>query len=104
MRYLTWDEVKSLDKFLVEDNDDAVGIEIHKIIIYRVHVLSFEDYLVVKVRASTLSRVAAECNLLPADNLLTFLYKEFHLGAGLPFHSAAALVCGEGFNIHIVYF
>ncbi len=29
MRYLTWDEVKSLDKFLVEDNDDAVGIEIH---------------------------------------------------------------------------
>ena len=29
MRYLSWDEVKSLDKFLVEDNDDAVGIEIH---------------------------------------------------------------------------
>ena len=29
MRYLTWDEVKSLDKFLVEDNDDAIGIEIH---------------------------------------------------------------------------
>ena len=29
MRYLSWDEVKSLDKFLVEDNDDAIGIEIH---------------------------------------------------------------------------
>ena len=29
MRYLTWDEVKGLDKFLVEDNNDAVGIEIH---------------------------------------------------------------------------
>ena len=29
MRYLSWDEVKSLDKFLVEDNDDACGIEIH---------------------------------------------------------------------------
>ena len=29
MRYLFWDDVKSLDKFLVEDNDDAVGIEIH---------------------------------------------------------------------------
>ena len=29
MRYLTWDEVNSLDKFLVDDNDDAVGIEIH---------------------------------------------------------------------------
>lgn len=29
MRYLTWDEVKNLDKFLVEDNDDVVGIEIH---------------------------------------------------------------------------
>ena len=28
MRYLSWDEVKSLDKFLVEDNDDAIGIEI----------------------------------------------------------------------------
>ena len=29
MRYLSWDEVKGLDKFLVEDNDDAIGIEIH---------------------------------------------------------------------------
>ena len=29
MRYLFWDDVKSLDKFLVEDNDDAIGIEIH---------------------------------------------------------------------------
>ena len=29
MRYLSWDEVKSLDKFLVKDNDDAIGIEIH---------------------------------------------------------------------------
>ena len=29
MRYLSWDEVKGLEKFLAEDNDDAVGIEIH---------------------------------------------------------------------------
>ncbi len=29
MRFLFWDDVKSLDKFLVEDNDDAIGIEIH---------------------------------------------------------------------------
>ena len=29
MRYLSWDEVKGLEKFLAEDNDDAIGIEIH---------------------------------------------------------------------------
>ena len=29
MRYLSWDEVKGLEKFLAEDNDDVVGIEIH---------------------------------------------------------------------------
>ena len=29
MRYLSWDEVKGLEKFLVADNDDAAGIEIH---------------------------------------------------------------------------
>lgn len=29
MRYLSWDEVKDLESFLVEDNDEAIGIEIH---------------------------------------------------------------------------
>lgn len=29
MRYLSWDDVRGLEKFLVEDNDEAIGIEIH---------------------------------------------------------------------------
>ncbi len=29
MRYLSWDDVRGLEKFLAEDNDDAIGIEIH---------------------------------------------------------------------------
>lgn len=29
MRYLSWDEVRGLENFLVEDNDDAMGLEIH---------------------------------------------------------------------------
>lgn len=29
MRYLSWDEVLGLEKFLAEDNDEAIGIEIH---------------------------------------------------------------------------
>jgi len=29
MRYLSWDDVLGLEKFLVEDNDEAIGMEIH---------------------------------------------------------------------------
>ena len=29
MRYLSWDEVCSLETFLAEDNDEAIGIELH---------------------------------------------------------------------------
>lgn len=29
MRFLSWDEVNALDKFLVEDNEEAIGLEIH---------------------------------------------------------------------------
>ena len=29
MRTLEWDEVLGLEKFMVEDNDEIIGIEIH---------------------------------------------------------------------------
>ena len=29
MRYLSWDDVLALETFLVEDNDDAIGLQIH---------------------------------------------------------------------------